>query len=177
MASDGLDVIILLGGRNDEAGRLTAMTKSRADGALEAYRSTRDAKLILNGGFGHFNATSKTHASYLARYLQKCGVLESDILALLESTNTVEEAVFSARFLAPYSVKSARVVTSETHLPRVKLIFEHFFSPSSLKFVETPDAVPADELVRWQGREKQKLQRLHDQGGVIVDEVLHRRKA
>jgi uncharacterized SAM-binding protein YcdF (DUF218 family) len=187
-----MDIIIVLGAQNDRQGRLSAMALARARGALEQYRSRPGARLLATGGYGHFNPAPRPHATYLAAYLVEQGADPDDILAQVESAHTVEDAALTRRFLdalvepgredAPSAEKRARpcvrsivVVTSEVHVPRARLIFQHFYDPARLTFVGTPDAVSPERLRELRAHEARQLERIRQQGGVLYRGQLVRR--
>jgi uncharacterized SAM-binding protein YcdF (DUF218 family) len=187
-----MDIIIVLGAQNDQQGRLSAMALARAQGALEQYRSRPGARLLATGGHGHFNPAPQPHAYYMATYLIEQGVDPNDILARVESAHTVEDAALTRRVLgafiepghedAPSAAKRARsyvrsivVVTSEVHVPRAQLIFQHFYDPARLTFVGTPDAVPPERLRELRAHEAEQLERIRRQGGVLYRGRLVRR--
>ena len=132
--------------------------------------------VLLTGGYGPFNHAEKPHAHYVAEYLLKQGVDREDILEYAVSAHTVEDAVLSRRILEACSVGSICVVTSEVHIERARLIFEHFFDPRMIAFVATPDALPPDQLQRFRDHEADRIETIRKQGGIIVDGKLIRRK-
>lgn len=163
----GIDVVILLGAQNDEQGRLSEMALARADCAIRAHRQRPGSRLLLTGGYGHFNRAREPHAAYLLRHILGQGVCEQDVLGIVESANTVEDAALAWEALASLHVRSICVVTSAVHLPRARLIFERFFDPATLTFVGAPNAVPPDRLRALQEHEAARIEEIHAQGGVI----------
>ena len=163
------DIIIVLGAGNDTDGNLTDMAISRARGALREHRKRPGSKLLLTGGYGSFNRAEKPHAYYVAEYLLKQGVDREDILDYAVSAHTVEDAVLSRRILEAYPVGSICVVTSEAHIERTRLIFDHFFDPRKIAFVATPDALPPDQLQLFRDHEADRIETIRKQGGIIVD--------
>ena len=187
-----MHVIVVLGAQNDASGVLSPMALARARGALEHYYRPPGAKLVVTGGYGHFNPAPQPHAHYMAAYLIEQGVDPGDVLAQVESAHTVEDAALTRRFLlqlvdsgrgdsptveigASLPVSSIVVVTSEVHVPRAQLIFEHFFSPAQLAFVGTPNAVSAERLQELKTHEAEQIARIRRQGGVIYKGRLKRR--
>lgn len=171
-----IDVVIVLGAQNDMNGKLSEMAVERVEGALREYRRRPGSKLVLTGGYGHFNRSRRPHAHYLAQDLTGRGVDERDFLPFVESSTTVEDALFSKRLLDGYAVKSICVVTSELHVRKARLIFEHLFEPAVLTFVGTPNGVAAESLRRYEAHEKTAIKRIKKQGGVIYDGRLYLRK-
>jgi uncharacterized SAM-binding protein YcdF (DUF218 family) len=187
-----VDVVIVLGAQNDAQGRLSPTALARAQGALNEYRRRPGATLLVTGGYGRFNPAPRPHAHYMAVYLIEQGVDPDHILAQVESAHTVEDAALTCRLLGelvrsghrdiPFtttenaflaeastdlSVGSIIVVTSEVHVPRARLIFEHFYDPAQLTFVGTPDAFSAKHLQKQNAHEVEQIARILQQGGVL----------
>jgi len=123
-------IIIVLGSQNDKKGNLSPNSKNRVDRAIEELNKNPGYKLLLTGGFGKFNRTLKPHAYYLKRYTLKKGVKEEEILGIVESGNTVEDAYLSKPILEKYKPKKVFISTSNFHLPRAKYIFERVLADS-----------------------------------------------
>jgi uncharacterized SAM-binding protein YcdF (DUF218 family) len=171
-------LVIVLGAQNDDQGRLSPMALARVGGALDLYRRRPGCKLLVTGGYGHFNPAPRPHAHYLTAYLIQQGVDPDDILAQIESAHTVEDAALAHQFLRETTrshLRSIAVVTSEVHVPRARLVFEHFFSPAQLAFIGTPDAVSPKRLRMLQAHEAEQIARIRMQGGVICQGQLLRR--
>lgn len=133
-------IIIVLGSKNDAKGNLSPNSKNRVDRAIEELKKNSGYKLLLTGGFGKFNLTSKPHAQYLKEYALEKGIEEDDILGIVESGNTVEDAYFSKPILDKYKPDEVFVSTSNFHLPRAKFIFEKILSQYKLKFLGSKES-------------------------------------
>jgi uncharacterized SAM-binding protein YcdF (DUF218 family) len=163
-----MDVIIYLGAENDAEGVLSETARVRAQGALDVYRSRPGAKLLVTGGYGgHFNTAPLPHAHYVVQHLLDQGVPADDLLPIVESRHTVEDAVLSRETLAPLNVRSICVVTSEYHVQRAQLIFSCFFDPALLSFVSTPSCLTPERLLRREAHEQQSIALIHRQGGIL----------
>ena len=169
-------LIIPMGHQNDEKGVLTKMFELRLQGALQEYKKHPVSKILVQGGFGHFNTSSHSSAYHASKYLIDQGVRESDIFAIHDTTSTVEEALSAQRFTQTHREQSICVVTSHCHLKRTQFVFEHFFDPERLRFVGTPDGVSPDELITIMQHEEKGLKEIRDQGGVILEGKLFTRR-
>lgn len=150
-------IIIVLGSKNDEKGNLSPNSKNRVDRAIEELKKNPDYKLLLTGGFGKFNLTSKPHAQYLKEYAREKGIKEDDILGIIESGNTVEDAYLSKRILDKYNPKEVFVSTSNFHLPRAKFIFEKILPEYKLKFLGSKENTSPLVLKKLKLHEKMAL--------------------
>ena len=162
-----MDVVIYLGAQNDAQGVLSAMALERAQGAMDAYRSTPGAKLLITGGYGHFNPAPLPHAHYVVQHLLAEDVPAKDLLPPVESQHTVEDAALTRESLALHDVRSICVVTSELHVPRAQLIFTCFFDPARLSFVGTPNCISGERLQRQAAHEQKSIALIRRQGGII----------
>ncbi|MCY4351477.1 MAG: YdcF family protein [Gemmatimonadetes bacterium] len=169
-------LIIPMGHKNDENGVLSKMFELRLQGALQEYRKNPDAKILVQGGFGHFNQSSHSSAHHASEYLIRQGVQELAIFANHDTTSTVEEALSAHRFAQTHREQSICVVTSHCHLERTQVVFEHFFNPEQLRFVSTTDSISPDELIPIVQHEKAGLKLIRDQGGVILEGRLFTRR-
>lgn len=162
-----MDVIIYLGARNDAQGRLCKTALRRVHGALDAYRAAPGSKLLVTGGYGHFNRTPLPHAHYVIQYMLAQGVPTDDLLPMVESRHTVEDAALSREALASLDVDSICVVTSTFHVARARLIFECFFDPAKLSFVATPTFLSAERSQQRKAHEAASIALIRQQGGIL----------
>ncbi len=122
-------MIIILGSPNNDRGELHRIAKERCEKAIKIFKQDNRQMFILTGGFGdHFNRTDKPHALYLKNYLLARGVPAKNILALVKSSNTIEDAILTKKEIDRHHIKKATIVTSDYHLPRVKYIFNRIFT-------------------------------------------------
>ena len=167
-----MNVIIYLGASNDAEGVLSETARVRAQGALDAYWSCPGSKLLITGGYGHFNPPPLPHAHYVIQHLLACGVPADDLLPLVESRHKVDDAAMSREVLAPLDVGSITVVTSEFHVQRARLIFSCFFDPLQLSFVSTSNGLSKERLQRREAHESAGMALIRRQGGVLYQEKL-----
>lgn len=128
-------IIIVLGSQNDTRGKLSPNSKNRVDRAIEKLKKNSGYKLLLTGGFGKFNLTDKPHAEYLKKYALEKGVSKNDIVGIVESGNTVEDAYLAKPILDKYKPEKVFVSTSNFHLPRARYIFEKILEGYKIKFL------------------------------------------
>lgn len=162
-------LVIILGSPNDSAGNIPKMGQGRLLKGLEEFsvRQSLGWKILLTGGLGaHFNTTDKPHALYAKRFLVKQGVLEDDILELVLSRNTVEDALKAVPIVEKYQVNDLLIVSSDFHLPRVKYIFQEVFPDKNLFFskAEYLTGCSKEEEERLLKHEEAELKKL-DQAG------------
>lgn len=128
-------IIIILGSPNDEYGNLSDTALGRLIQGLQEYRRRPGYKILCTGGFGeHFNTTDVPHARYAINYLLQQGLSETEILEIVESQNTLEDALLSKPIVDKHGVKSLVIVSSDFHMLRVKYIFERVFAGYDLTF-------------------------------------------
>ena len=167
-----MNVIIYLGASNDTQGGLSETARTRVQGALDVYRATPGAKLLVTGGHGAFNRAPLPHAHYVVQHMLACGVPADDLLPIVESRHTVEDAALSREALALRNVETICVVTSEFHIQRARLIFSCFFDPASLSFVSTPSCLSDERLRRRQAHERESIALIRRQGGILYQDRL-----
>lgn len=124
-----MKIILVLGSPNSATGELSPMAVSRLQLCLQLY-STEPRKIVLTGGFGtHFNTSDKPHAYYLKQALLNAAVSADNILALVESSHSVDDATLSKWIINEYNPEEITIVTSDYHLARAHVIFKAVYSP------------------------------------------------
>lgn len=158
------DCLIVLGGSNDQAGKLSLMSIERLSKAKELYLANPDnLEIILTGGFGeHFNQTDLPHTAYAKQFLQSQGIPEKVIVYEVPSSNTIEDAVFTEKLTSLSEYQTVLIVTSDFHLERAKLIFTKVFLQASLQFIGAIRHAEAADLEQLIAHEKAAIQRLCD---------------
>lgn len=175
-------IIIVLGSKNDEKGNLSPNSRNRVDRAIKkmeefqpkadrpmAEKNNPNYKLLLTGGFGKFNPTSKPHAQYLKDYALKKGVKKKDILGIVESSNTVEDAYLSKPIIDKYRPEKVFVSTSNFHLPRAKYIFEKLLPDYNLEFIGSKEDTSPFVLKKLKLHEKIALAAIKTTGIRLPD--------
>jgi uncharacterized SAM-binding protein YcdF (DUF218 family) len=138
---DGLEVrneqwgtanaIVLLGAGSemtDQGPELAVFSYGRLVKAFELYRSCKsrsdDCRIVSTGGdprgFG------KSEAELYAEGLERLGAARADLIVEGRSTNTWQNAQFTAEILAGQQPDRVVLVTSGLHLRRSMLYFGHF---------------------------------------------------
>ena len=180
-----LTVVLLNGEVNDDSGALHATARSRADMAAEVWRSAdarAPGRAFLAAGSGrgeHFNKTDTNHFEYLKAHLLARGLSEAAWVGGWPSEHTVHDALLAfpllEDWLAAQSPESKEdcggvcdvvVVTSTTHMPRVKHLYTTYFNAANANGITTrhPDAArlgvsqrvssPISVWVQWEGQEE-----------------------
>ena len=150
-------IIIVLGSQNDKLGRLSPNSINRMNRAIKEFKQNPNCKLLLTGGFGKFNPTNKLHAQYLKKYALEQGIKENDVLEIVESGNTVEDAYLSKPILDKYKPDIVFISTSNFHLPRAKFIFEKLLSGYDLEFLGSKENTSPLVLKKLKAHEKMAL--------------------
>ncbi|PCI09551.1 MAG: hypothetical protein COB73_05330 [Flavobacteriaceae bacterium] len=150
-------VIVLLGGLNSSKGELGEISLKRLDKCLEIY--SEETFVLCTGGWGtYFNTTIHPHAYYSKNYLIKKGVLEGDILDLLLSKNTVDDAVLIKKYFSKPLKYDLTIVTTDFHLERVQLIFKEILVGFNLNWIGVKNSLSKEELKYRVAHEKKAIQ-------------------
>lgn len=158
-------IIIILGSPNDDEGNLLEMAIGRNKKGVEEYRSHKEYKILLTGGFGAtFNKTDKPHAHYAKQFLLKNEIPEDDILEFAESSFTAQDATLSKPIVEKSGVKNLIIITSDFHMGRVKYIFERVFKEYNLTFSEVKTNFSQEEYDKLMESEKEKIERMEREG-------------
>lgn len=145
------DAIVVLGGttRGDTHLGSYADLNAQADRltyAATLYRAGKAPLVLFSGGSG---TGDRPEASQVAPYLQLMGVPERALLLERASTDTRENALYSARLLEARELDSILLVTSAFHMPRARALFaraglEVIPAPTDFQRASGTPAVP-----RW----------------------------
>jgi uncharacterized SAM-binding protein YcdF (DUF218 family) len=139
-------ILVILGSPNNNDGTLSRIALGRAEIALREYRRRRTSKVIVTGGYGtHFNTTDKPHYTYVTNYLLRRGVAGCDIIGRIESSNTIEDALFVRDLARRKFLKGFCIITSDFHVRRAMLVFRSVLSNTQLEFMCAPARVPDDQ--------------------------------
>ena len=161
-----MEIILVLGSPNEADGTLSEMALARLAECIKLYKR-KPYKIALTGGFGaHFNESAEAHAVYLKEHLIAAGIATGDILALVESANSVEDATLSKWIIAEYNPESIIVITSDYHHLRAELIFETVYAPyTNITFqLAASEKVCEETLQKLIAHEEQALKGLIEFG-------------
>lgn len=152
--------IVVLGSQNDENGALSPIAQARCDKALQVYKMYPSSLVLCTGGFGaNFNVTAQPHGYYTRQYLIEKGIAAGVFLDIAASRFTIEDATLSKPILDEKGISSFKVVTSDFHMPRVKLIFKQFFSHYTVEFIEADTPLPKTAIQRLIAHEAFAIER------------------
>ena len=113
------DALVLLGCRVATP-TLPGAAERRVERAARAFAEGLAERVVVSGGRRWDGAQE---AETLARALVARGVPESALLLEADSQNTLENARFTARLLAPLGLVRVGLVSCDWHLPRALWIF------------------------------------------------------
>lgn len=156
-----MDILVLLGNKNDAKGNLSRIAKSRCDLAVQLLQEDEDLLVLPTGTFGlHFNLAERAHGVYLANYLIAKGISPDRILPYTNSSNTLEDALCARRRVIDLHATRTLVVTSDFHMRRVQYIFEQVFQGLKIEFHEARSPLSASELKILENAETKRLKKL-----------------
>ena len=116
-------VIIVLGDYVTKKGILSDEQKKRIDEGINQFYKKKATFILFGGGFGkHFNQTMKPLAEHMKKYALEQGIPAKNILVENYSFNTIENILFAKKILKAMRLTKIMIVSSDWHLPRVKLI-------------------------------------------------------
>ena len=151
------DVFIVLGSPNSPKGILSDISKTRLNWCIDNYR--KGNLILCTGGWGaHFNTAEKPHAAFAKKYLIKNGIAENDFLDFALSSNTVDDVVKIKPIISKLEHVTLKVITSDYHLNRVKLIFNEILEGYEITYVGVISNFSSDEFDTLVLHEKNAIQ-------------------
>jgi uncharacterized SAM-binding protein YcdF (DUF218 family) len=114
------DAIVVLGSPANSDGNPRPDQLARVTEAVREYKRGVARRLILTGGAAH---NRFVEARVMARSAEAQGIPESAIFLEPQAMDTMENACYSVRIMKAHGWRSAEVVASPVHLPRVEIIF------------------------------------------------------
>lgn len=160
------NILLVLGSPNAADGTLGPIALSRLQVCQQLY-SEQPQKIGLTGGFGpHFNTSPRPHAFYLKEALLEAGIPSSAIIALIESSHSVEDATLSKWLIDEYKPDRITIITSDFHVERARIIFDAVYAPfSKFTFVAaSSDSIEPSLIMPLIQHEKVAIQDLRDHG-------------
>ena len=164
-----MTAIIVLGSPNTPEGELLPMAKKRLGKCYQEYLSNQ-YPIILTVGFGpHFNTSIHPHHHLAKEYLIQEGVDYQDIIAFLDSTNSVQDATMLLPVLMENPFKHLKIITSDYHVERVEFIFKSVLAEKvSLSFIGVDSEGVAPEILeKLIAHEKVALEGLRKNGVIF----------
>ena len=164
-----MTAIVVLGSPNSPEGELLPMAKKRLDKCYQEHLFNQ-YPIILTGGFGlHFNTFIYPHHHLAKEYLIQKGVDNQDIIAFLDSSNSVEDATMLLPILAQNPIKHLKIITSDYHVERVEFIFKSVLAERvSLSFIGVnSEGVAPEILEKLIAHEKVALEGLRKNGVIF----------
>ena len=119
-ARDHFDVILVLGTPADSDGNPTPDQLARVTEGVREYERGVASHIVFTGGASH---NEFVEADVMARVAAAQGIPPSAIFVETKSSDTIQNACYSARLLRNHGWRSAEVISSGLHLPRVSMIF------------------------------------------------------
>ncbi|WP_286260600.1 YdcF family protein [Pseudoalteromonas apostichopi] len=158
-------IIVVLGSTNDKHGSISRIGLSRLDKGLEIYKKQENSKILLTGGYSKGKKVAEHPYSYYAKQLiLKKGVIEEDIIGLVMSKDTVEDAKLSVPYLKHVNDRNIIIITSDFHMRRTKYIFNKIFKGKKLYFIEAEYKASDAEISALTETEEKELALLMETG-------------
>ena len=150
-----MKTIVVLGHRSVDV--LSDVCKKRVEKGVEMFNKDRNQIMVMSGGYAlDLNKKNKvSEAELMKRYAVKLGVPDKKILKEELSRDTISNAYYTKQLLKRIKAKDIVVVSSEEHIPRVKLVFSKIYgSGFRLRYAK---ASGKNVYGREKGIEKEKL--------------------
>lgn len=113
---------VVLGTSLTDNGKLKLSSKKRLSVALKAYKKNPESKIIVSGGKP---IAGITQAEAMEVWLINHGVPANKIIKEEKSTNTIQNAVYSMKIIDSHRFQYITLITSQSHMRRAYLLFEH----------------------------------------------------
>ena len=121
-------VVVVLGCRVMPDSAPSILLQDRLDTALDYWEEHQDVTFVVSGGQGSNEPVSE--AQCMADYLQEKGVPAAQILLEDQSSNTMENLIFTRELLADEGIDveetDVLVASNGFHLTRVRMLAERF---------------------------------------------------
>jgi uncharacterized SAM-binding protein YcdF (DUF218 family) len=150
------DAIVVLGSPADADGNLTPNGLARVSEGVAEYERGVAPRILFTGGAV---ANQFVESDVMARAAEAQGIPASAIVEETHAKNTIQNVCYVARALQNHGWKSAEVVSSESHLPRVALIFSHY--SLQYRMHAAPPMVPATPAGRKEANSLETLKTIY----------------
>ena len=104
---------------------------------------------LFKEGFAPYLLLSNGSVDQLYERALQLGVPADSIILENQSTSTLENARFSKEVMLKYQFHSAIVVSSNSHMRRVKVLFDHTFKNSEIQLVYSSGVNPSYNPNQW----------------------------
>ncbi len=152
--------IVVLGGGISFKGEIPDQVKKRLQKAKKLFdEGSQKTNILLCGKYSLLYPKDKlpptTEAMAMKKYLSSLRVPKEKIYLEEKSQDTISNAYYAKKeYFIPYKEKSATIITSKYHLPRVEYIFKMVFGPLyKLNFVSTPSFLKKEEVRKMEKRQ------------------------
>ena len=154
---------MVLGAPNSPSGELSNIAISRLDHCASLY--SKGTPVLCTGGWGkHFNTSKEAHSVYARRYLIDKGVVEGDFLDFALSENTVDDAIKIKPIVSVLKNPDLKIITSDFHVERVRLIFNEILKGFSCSFIGTSSNLEKEQLRPLIEHEKKAVKLIIENG-------------
>lgn len=156
--------IVILGGSNDNEGKLNLFTKHRCDRANFILNGKEgECNIHFSGGFNKkFNKSNISHTIICKKYFLNLNnnTQEYDIVLHELNNNTVDEAINFGNYFKTNSYKEIIIITNDWHYNRVKYLFDKVFNSYKIKNYEIIGVESKSNIELIEKEEAEKLEQL-----------------
>jgi uncharacterized SAM-binding protein YcdF (DUF218 family) len=155
-----MNIIIVLGGPLTVKKTPDIWLKSRLDKLIEIYPILQPNYIIVSGGDP--NNIGITEAFVMKEYLVKAKIPKNIILLEISASNTYENATYSYKIIKNRLKENIKIhiITSDFHIQRSKIIFEHIFKNISISMIPSVTPIDTIEYLKLEQNEKHLINKL-----------------
>lgn len=148
-------IIIVLGNKLKPNGEMSNTLLNRLDLVANVFNK-KCSTIIVSGG--RVQKKSKhTEAYLMKKYLvQKHNIPPNIIVKEPKSKDTIQNAIYTLRIVNHLDKQQLCVISSQFHIPRVKIIFNYFFN-RSIKYHGAKNGISGKQLIEIIRHEKKNL--------------------